>query len=131
MWNANPPTIKTSQLSAASGIIEQVMASGRRDGDRLRGSVVIDAEPGLGKTTIATRYARDFHRRVLPPGGPGNRAGHRGLPVAFVPLSAGITLKGLNQQILRFYTVTPRWIGPRRRSWARWLSTARAAVRRG
>jgi hypothetical protein len=25
------------------------------------------------------------------------------LPVAFVPLSAGITLKGLNQQILRFY----------------------------
>ncbi|WP_238395455.1 TniB family NTP-binding protein [Mycolicibacterium sp. CBMA 295] len=64
VWNANLPTVKTAQLAAAYGVIDQVMASGRRDGDRLRGSVVIDAEPGLGKTTIATRYARDFHRTV-------------------------------------------------------------------
>jgi MoxR-like ATPase len=49
--------------------------------------VVIDAEPGLGKTTIATRYARDFHRRE----GPVTEGGHQRLPVAFVPLSAGIT----------------------------------------
>ena len=60
VWNANLPTVKTAQLTEAYGIIDQVMASGRRDADRLRGSVVIDAEPGLGKTTIATRYARDF-----------------------------------------------------------------------
>jgi hypothetical protein len=64
VWNANLPTVKTAQLKEAYRIIDQVMASGHRDADRLRGSVVIDAEPGLGKTTIATRYARDFHRRV-------------------------------------------------------------------
>jgi len=64
VWHANLPTVKTQQLVQASSVIEQVMASGRRDGDRLRGSVVIDAAPGLGKTTIATRYARDFHRRT-------------------------------------------------------------------
>jgi hypothetical protein len=103
VWNANLPTVKTAQLKAAYGIIDQVMASGRRDGDRLRGSVVIDAEPGLGKTTIATRYARDFHRGVYRREGPTTPNGHQRLPVAFVPLSAGITLKGLNQQILRFY----------------------------
>ena len=103
VWNANLPTVKTAQLSAAYGVIDQVMASGRRDGDRLRGSVVIDAEPGLGKTTIATRYARDFHRAVYRREGPKTPEGHQRLPVAFVPLSAGITLKGLNQQILRFY----------------------------
>lgn len=102
-WNANLPTVKTMQLSQAYGIIDQVMASGHRDGDKLRGSVVIDAEPGLGKTTIATRYARDFHRRVYRREGPLTAEGHQRLPVAFVPLSAGITLKGLNQQILRFY----------------------------
>lgn len=65
--------------------------------------MVIDAEPGLGKTTIATRYARDFHRRVYRREGPLTPEGHQRLPVAFVPLTAGITLKGLNQQILRFY----------------------------
>ncbi|WP_238390569.1 MULTISPECIES: AAA family ATPase [unclassified Mycolicibacterium] len=103
VWNANLPTVKTAQLAAAYGVIDQVMASGRRDGDRLRGSVVIDAEPGLGKTTIATRYARDFHRTVYRRDGPKTPDGHQRLPVAIVPLSAGITLKGLNQQILRFY----------------------------
>lgn len=92
VWNANLPTIKTSQLTAAYSVIDQVLASGRRDGDKLRGSVVIDAEPGLGKTTIATRYARDFHRRAYRREGPVTLGGHQRLPVAFVPLSAGITL---------------------------------------
>ncbi|MGV9948984.1 ATP-binding protein [Rhodococcus aetherivorans] len=103
VWNANLPTIKTSQLTAAYSVLDQVLASGRRDGDKLRGSVVIDAAPGLGKTTIATRYAHDLHRRIYRREGPVTEHGHQRLPVAFVPLSAGITLKGLNQQILRFY----------------------------
>ena len=94
VWNANLPTVKTQQL---------VMASNRRDADRLRGSVVIDASPGLGKTTIATRYARDFHRRTYRRLGAKTGSGSQRLLVAFVPLSAGITLKGLNQKILAFY----------------------------
>ena len=103
VWNANLPTVKTQQLAAAFDVIDQVMASNRRDADRLRGSVVIDAAPGLGKTTIATRYARDFHRRAYRRLGPKTASGSQRLPVAFVPLSAGITLKGLNQKILAFY----------------------------
>lgn len=103
VWNANLPTVKTHQLTSAFAVIEQVMASSRRDADRLRGSVVIDAAPGLGKTTIATRYARDFHRKTYRRHGPKTTSGHQRLPVAFVPLSAGMTLKGLNQKILAFY----------------------------
>lgn len=103
VWHANLPTVRTAQLEATYAVIDQVMASGRRDGDRLRGSVVIDAPPGLGKTTIATRYARDFHRRIYRREGPVTSQGHQRLPVAFIPLSAGITLKGLNQKILEFF----------------------------
>lgn len=103
VWNANPPTIRTPQLSQAHSIIDQVMASARRDGDKLRGSVVIDAPPGLGKTTIATRYARTFHRATYRRYGPTTEEGHQRLPVAFIPLSAGMTLKGLNAKILEFY----------------------------
>lgn len=79
------------------------MASNRRDGDRLRGSIVIDAAPALGKTTIATRFAREFHRKTLRRHGPRTTDGHQRLPVAFIPLDAGVTLKGLNQKILSFY----------------------------
>jgi hypothetical protein len=103
VWHANPAAVKTSQLTASFAVMDQVMASNRRDGDRLRGAVVIDAAPALGKTTIATRYARDFHRATYRRYGPHTEAGHQRLPVAFIPLSAGITLKGLNQKTLSFY----------------------------
>lgn len=103
VWNANPPTVHTAQLTGAYGVIDQVMASNRRDSDKLRGAVVIDAAPALGKTTIATRYARDFHRKVIRRLGPHTPEGHQRLPVAYVPLNAGTTLKGLNLKLLRFY----------------------------
>lgn len=103
VWHANPPTIRTQQMAAGYEIIDEVMASTYRDADRLRGAVVIDAEPGLGKTTLATRYGRDFHRRIYRRHGTATQEGHQRLPVAFVPLTAGVTLKGLNQKLLGFY----------------------------
>ena len=89
VWNANPPTVKTHQLTAAFEVIDQVMASNRRDADRLRGSVVIDAAPGLGKTTIATRYARDFHRRTYRRHGPKPPLGINGFPSRSSPCRPG------------------------------------------
>ncbi len=65
-----------SQLSAAFAVIDHVMASNRRAADRLRGSVVIYTAPGLGKTTIATRYARDFHRCTHRRHGPKTTSQH-------------------------------------------------------
>jgi len=59
----NLPTVKTHQLSAAFAVIDQVMASNRRDADRLRGSVVVDAAPGWARPP-STRYARELHRRA-------------------------------------------------------------------
>lgn len=103
VWNANPTTVHTAQLARAYGVMDQVMASNQRDSDRLRGAVVIDAAPALGKTTIATRYARDLHRKILRRHGPRTPEGHQRLPVVYLPLSAGTTLKGLNQKLLRFY----------------------------
>ncbi len=103
VWHANPAAVRTSQVAAAFSVIDQVMASNHRDGDRLRGAVAIDSEPGLGKTTIATRYGRDFHRRIYRRYGPTTKDGSQRLPIAFVPLRSATTLKDLNKQILRFY----------------------------
>ena len=103
VWHANPAAVRTSQVAAAYSVIDQVMAGNHRDGDRLRGAVAIDSEPGLGKTTIATRYGRDFHRRMYRRYGPTTSEGSQRLPVAFVPLQSATTLKDLNKQILRFY----------------------------
>lgn len=103
VWNANLPTINTFQVLDAYDVLDQVMASSRRDGDRLRGAAVVDAPAGNGKTTIAKQFGRDLHRRVCGTQGPLTTEGHQRWPVAFVPLAAGITLKGLNTKILEFY----------------------------
>jgi hypothetical protein len=103
VWNANLPIVRTAQMTRAEMVMDQVMASSRRDGDRLRGTVVIDAAAGLGKTTIATQYARAFHRAQYRRYGAETEEGHQFLPVAFVSLSSSITLKGVNQRLLQFY----------------------------
>lgn len=103
VWNANPPAVKTAQLSHAYDILDQVMASNHRDSNRLRGSAVIDAAPALGKTTIATRYARTFHLENLETYGEKTPSGSQRIPVAFIPLESSVTLKSLNQKILSFY----------------------------
>jgi hypothetical protein len=103
VWNTNLPTVRTPQMERANEIIDMVMASARRDGDKLRGSAVIDAEAGLGKTTIATTYGRAYHRAQYRRYGATTAEGHQFLPVAYIGLSSAITLKGLNQRLLRFY----------------------------
>lgn len=103
VWNANPNTIRTPQLASTFGLLDEIMASNVRDADCLRGAAVIDAAPALGKTTITTAYARRYHGRAIRRGTVRTPEGHRRLPVVYVPLSAGVPLKSLNQKRLRFY----------------------------
>lgn len=103
IWNVNMPVIRTHQLTEVMGVLDQVMYSNARDGGRIKGGVAIDAPPGLGKTTIAATYARQFHRQQVRRLGPRTSAGHQRVPVVFVSLSANMTLKSLNRQIVEFY----------------------------
>lgn len=103
VWNSNLPTVRTHQAARAYDIIDEVMASNRRDSSSLRGTVVLDATGGLGKTTTSTQYGREFHRAQVRRHGPRTADGSQRLPVAFIPLSAGMTLKNLNQKLLEFY----------------------------
>ena len=103
IWNGNLPTVKTQQLLRAFRIIDQVMASNVRDCDQQRGNVVIDAFPGLGKTTIAQRYARDFHKKIEERFGTRTPDGSQRITTAFITLKGATTLKGLNQRLLGFY----------------------------
>jgi len=76
-WHANFGILRTPQLAAAHDELEVIVAAGRCDPDRVRGAAVIDALPGLGKTTAANSFARGFDRdqirRHLNPHRPGRR----------------------------------------------------------
>jgi hypothetical protein len=102
-WHANFGTIKTPQLAAIHDELDQIVATNRQDPDRVRGAAVIDALPGLGKTTIANTFARDYDRAQRRRHGERTDEGHERLPVFRVGLTSRTTLRTLNRMICEFY----------------------------
>lgn len=102
-WHANFGTIKTPQLAAIHDELDQIVATNRQDPDRVRGAAVIDALPGLGKTTIANTFAREFDRTQRRRHGELTEEGHERLPVFRVGLTSKTTLRTLNRMICEFY----------------------------
>jgi hypothetical protein len=80
-----------------------VVSANRQDPDRIRGAAVIDALPGLGKTTIANTFARTLDRAQIRRHGPVTDAGHERIPAFRVGLTSDTTLRTLNRMICEFY----------------------------
>jgi len=102
-WHANFGILRTPQLAVVHDELEQIVASNRQDPDRMRGAAVIDALPGLGKTTMANVFARAFDRAQIRRHGPVTGEGHERIPVFRVGLTSNTTLRTLNRMICEFY----------------------------
>jgi AAA domain len=102
-WHANFGILRTPQLNAVSDELDLIVSCGRQDPDRVRGAAVIDALPGLGKTTIANTFARAFDQQQMRRHGPVTNEGHERIPVFRVGLTSNTTLRTLNRMICEFY----------------------------
>ncbi|MEU6335595.1 ATP-binding protein [Streptomyces cellulosae] len=102
-WHANFGTVQTPQLAAVHDALDEIVAANRQDGDRIRSAAVIDALPGLGKTTIANLFGRTFDRQQMRRLGPVTDAGHERVPAFRVGLTSNTTLRTLNRMICEFY----------------------------
>lgn len=102
-WHANFAVLRTPQLAAAHEELELIVAAGRHDPDRVRGAAVIDALPGMGKSTTANTFARAFDRAETTRHGPVTEEGHERIPVFRVGLTSNTTLRTLNRMICEFY----------------------------
>ena len=90
-------------MTAVLEDLQEIADTNMHDGDKVKGAAAIDAFPGLGKTTTALTFARQFHRREAGQHGVLTPDGHEYLPVCRVSLAAGTTIKALNRAILGFY----------------------------
>ncbi|MBL7519184.1 AAA family ATPase, partial [Frankia sp. CNm7] len=102
-WHANFGILRTPQLATVHDELDQIVSTNRQDPDRIRGAAVIDALPGLGKTTIASSFAREFDRAELRRRGSLTDDGHERIPVFRVGLTSNTTLRTLNRMICEFY----------------------------
>jgi hypothetical protein len=103
VWHANIGPIKTAQLLRLHDGLAEVVDTNRQDGDRVKPSVVVDAFPGLGKTTAVLDYVKQYHRDQILLHGATTPSGHRRVPVVNITLTGNITIRGLNEAICRFY----------------------------
>jgi len=103
VWHANLGPIRTPQMLQVIDGLAEIVAANRHDGDRVRSSAAIDALSGLGKTTIALQFAKEFHREQLALYGPVSAAGHDRIPVVYLRLAGRTTLRSLNQAVCEFY----------------------------
>jgi len=69
----------------------------------VKGAAVLDAYPGLGKTTAAVTFGRSFHRRQIDLYGTTTPVGHERTPVVYLGLTANTTMRSLNAMLCRFY----------------------------
>jgi hypothetical protein len=103
VWHANLGPIRTPQMRAVHDDLDDIVEANRQDGDKVKGAAVIDAFPGLGKSTIAQTFARGFHQRQLDRYGPTTAGGHERVPVAHVCLTSSTTKRTFNTMLCRFF----------------------------
>lgn len=103
IWHANMGPYLTPEMGAVMEDWDVVVQANRQDGDRVRSSLLLDAYPGLGKTTLAVQYAATFHRDQIDIYGEHTESGHVRVPVAYISLPSNTTMKSLNSAICRFY----------------------------
>lgn len=102
-WHANFGIVETPQLLTVHNELDLIVTSNQQDGDRIRSAAVVDALPGLGKTTIANQYGRAYDRRQRARLGSVTGEGHERVPVFRVGLTSNTTLRTLNRMICEFY----------------------------
>src|SRR6266566_5496579 len=101
VWHANLGPISTPQMLAAHDDLDEIVTSNRQDGDKVKGAAVLDAYPGLGKTTIAVSFAREYHRRQIATYGKTTEAGDERIPVVYLGLTSNTTMRSLNSMLCR------------------------------
>jgi len=103
VWHANLGPLRTPQMRAVHEDLDDIVEANRQDGDKVKGAAVIDAYPGLGKSTTAQVFARGFHARQVSLYGPVTGAGHDRVPVVHVCLTSSTSKRSFNSMLCRFF----------------------------
>ncbi|MFD9356050.1 AAA family ATPase [Streptomyces sp. NPDC060031] len=103
VWHANIGPIKTPQLLELHESLFEIVGANRQDGSKAKPAALLDAYPGIGKSTAAMDFGREFYRQQVLLRGETTAAGHRRVPLIYVALSGNTQIRGLNAAICRFY----------------------------
>jgi hypothetical protein len=102
-WHANLGPLRTPQLAELHEQLWDIVDSNEQTSDKPKGAIAIDGYPGLGKTTAALAFARDYHRREIAENGTDTAGGHQRIPVCRVGLTGNTGMLDFNRAMLNFF----------------------------
>jgi hypothetical protein len=102
-WHARMPPLITGPLRRLLDELEPNLDANQQEGNRVKHSLVLDAQAGLGKTTAAIQLGIQFHREQIRERGLFTRDGHERIPVCFIQLTARTSQKSLAIMLAEFY----------------------------
>lgn len=102
-WHANLGPLRTPQLADIHEQLWDIVDSNDQTGDKPKSAVAIDGFPGLGKTTAALAFARDFHRREIAERGAQTTEGNQRIPVCRVGLTGNTGMVDFNRAMLEYF----------------------------
>lgn len=106
LWHANLGPIRTPGIDMVFEALDEIVGANRQDGGKVKPAAVLDALPGLGKTTAATAFGRAFHTAQLQLHGqlvPASDGQWQRVPVVYLGLTANTTIRSLSAMLCRFY----------------------------
>ncbi|MEZ0053768.1 hypothetical protein ABIA30_004801 [Mycobacterium sp. MAA66] len=103
VWHANLGPIRTPQYNAVYEQLWDILDSNQQTGDKAKGAIAIDTPAGMGKTTVAQGFAKDFQRRIIAEEGRTTDAGHERIPVCRVGMTGSTGMVEFSRAMLAFY----------------------------
>lgn len=96
--------VKTPQNERLNVRLWDLVEANQQGPDRVKGAAVIDAPPGLGKSTAINAFGRAFHRKQIARHGQDlDEEQTQHIPVCRVGFTGNMTTRALNESILNFY----------------------------
>lgn len=108
VWHANIGPIRTPQMEAVFDVLDELCGANRQDGEKVKPAAVLDALPGLGKSTAAVAFGRAFHAEQVAAHGAEIRTPQgvwQRIPVLYLALGSNTTMRSLNAMLCRFYAL--------------------------
>jgi AAA domain len=106
LWHANLGPIRTPGIDTVFDALDEICGANRQDGGKVKPAAVLDALPGLGKTTAATAFGRTFHIEQIELHGPlvpASDGQWQRVPVVYIGLTSNTTIRSLSAMLCRFY----------------------------
>lgn len=109
LWHAHYGLFKTRQVKAVQNEIATILDANQHPIGRARTSILVEADSGLGKTSLIDDLLRTRHKEICDLKGNLTDAGDDRHPVLRISVVGGkITFLGFMKRVARFYAVPGR-----------------------